>query len=236
MQHANSHNIRALILDFGGVLVTMPHDSPSARRLAAKLGVEPGQLMAELLGSDDWDRALLGEITAEEYDRRLHQRFGLVYDDRQPSIIFRWFADETLSHELLELAASLRRPPDFQVAVLSNASTDLEQQILSEKLGILHRFDLVINSAREGVKKPDPAIYHLALERLGVAPHEAVFVDDMPANVAAAAALGIHAIQFQNQHQAVAAIREILGHDAHRQACLMSATPALASLVQVSTG
>jgi putative hydrolase of the HAD superfamily len=169
--------------------------------------------MAELLGSDDWNRALVGQISAEEFDRQLHQRFGLPYDDRQPSLIFRWFADEALSHDLLELAASLRRPPDFQVAVLSNASTDLEQQILDEKLGILHRFDLVVNSAREGVKKPDPAIYHLALKRLGVAPHQAIFVDDMPANVAAAAALGIHAIHFQDQHQAVAAICEILSYD-----------------------
>jgi putative hydrolase of the HAD superfamily len=214
MQQVNKRDIKALILDFGGVLVTMPHDSPSARRLAVQLGVDPDQLMAELLGSSEWDRALVGEISAKEFDRRLHQRFGLPYDDRQPSLIFRWFADETLSDELLGLADSLRRLPGFKVAVLSNASTDLEQQILDEKLGILHRFDLVINSAREGVKKPDPAIYHLALQRLGVAPHEAIFVDDMPANVEAAAALGIHAIQFQDQRQAVAAIRGLLGHDA----------------------
>ncbi|HSN75064.1 MAG TPA: HAD family phosphatase [Anaerolineae bacterium] len=213
MQQVNKRDIKALILDFGGVLVTMPHDSPSARRLAAQLGVDPDQLMAELLGSSEWDRALVGEISAEEFDRQMHQRFGLPYDDRQPSLIFRWFADETLSDELLGLADSLRRLPDFQVAVLSNASTDLEQQILDEKLDILHRFDLVINSAREGVKKPDPAIYHLTLERLGVAPNEAIFVDDMPANVAAAAALGIHAIHFQDQRQAAAAIRGILGHE-----------------------
>jgi putative hydrolase of the HAD superfamily len=212
MQHENNQPIKALILDFGGVLVTMPHNSPSARRLASQLGLAPDRLMLEILGNGDWDRALVGEISAEEYDRRLHQRFSLPYDDRQPSLILRWFADETLSHDLLDLAASLRRLPDFQVAVLSNASTDLEQQILGEKLGILHQFDLVINSAREGVKKPDPAIYHLTLERLGVAPHEAIFVDDMPANVEAAAALGIHAIHFQDQRQAVAAIRRILGH------------------------
>jgi putative hydrolase of the HAD superfamily len=84
-------------------------------------------------------------------------------------------------------------------------------QILDEKLGILHRFDLVVNSARVGVKKPDPAIYHLTLERLAVAPQQAIFVDDMPENVAAAAALGIHAIHFEDQYQAVAAIRELLG-------------------------
>jgi putative hydrolase of the HAD superfamily len=211
MLSAHNNGIRALILDFGGVLVTMPHDSPSACRLAAQLGVAPDQLMPEILGSDAWNRALVGEIDAEECDRRLHGRFGLPWEAGQPSLIYRWFADETLSHELLDLAASLRRPPDFQVAVLSNAATDLEQHILHDKLGILHRFDLVVNSARVGVRKPDPAIYHLTLDRLGIAPHEAIFVDDMPANVAAAAGLGIHAIQFHDQGQAVAAIRSALG-------------------------
>ncbi len=211
MQTRQNTTIKALILDFGGVLVTMPHDSPSARRLAAQLGLPFDQLMTELLGSGEWGQALVGEISAEEFDRRMHDRFGLAWDRDQPSLIFRWFADETLSHELLSLAESLRQPPRFQVAVLSNASTDLEQQILHEKLGILHRFDLVVNSARVGVKKPDPAIYRLTLDRLGVAPHEAIFVDDMPANVAGAAALGMHAVQFQDQHQAVAAIRRLLG-------------------------
>lgn len=206
-----NHDIRALILDFGGVLVTMPQDSPSARRLAAELGVAASQLTAELLGSDEWQRALVGEISAEEFDRQTHRRFGLPYNAHQPSLIFRWFADETLSQELLDLAASLRRPPEFQIAMLSNAATDLEQQILRQKLGIFDRFDLVINSARVGVKKPDPAIYHLALERLGVAPQQAIFVDDMPDNVTAAAALGIHAIHFHDQRQAVQAIRARLG-------------------------
>ncbi len=207
---SHNHAIRALILDFGGVLVTMPHDSASARRLAAEMGITPDRLSPEILDSNDWDQALVGEIDAAELDRRLHARFSLPWQAGQPSLIARWFTDELLSHELLDLAASLRRPSHFQVAVLSNAATDLEQHILHDKLGILDRFDLVINSARVGVRKPDPAIYHLTLERLGVAPQQAIFVDDMPVNVAAAAALGIHAIHFQNQGQAVAAIRSIL--------------------------
>lgn len=210
MTNSPHRTIRALILDFGGVLVTMPGDSPSARRLAAEMGLTHDRLIPEILDSEEWQQALVGKIDAEELDRRLHARFGLSWKTGQPSIIARWFADEQLSHELLELADSLRRPPDFQVAVLSNAATDLEQQILHEKLDILHRFDLVINSARVGLRKPDPAIYRLTLERLGVAPHQAIFVDDMPVNIAAAAELGLHAIHFQSQRQAVDAIRSAL--------------------------
>ena len=56
-------------------------------------------------------------------------------------------------------------------------------------------FDCVVDSSHEGVRKPDPAIYRIALERLGVAePSRAVFLDDFEANVIAARALGIHGI------------------------------------------
>lgn len=202
--------IRALILDFGGVIVTMPPDAPSVQRLAAELNVSPDRVMAELLEHVDWQRALSGEITAEEFDRLVHDRFGVTHDPDRPFAVSRLFADETLSLELLALADALRGSGQVQVAVLSNASTDLEDRILRDQYGILHRFDLVINSSRVGLTKPNPAIYELVLSQLGVAPHQAIFVDDMPANVRAAAALGIHAIQFHDEQQALAAIRSIL--------------------------
>jgi HAD superfamily hydrolase (TIGR01509 family) len=62
--------------------------------------------------------------------------------------------------------------------------------------GILSLFDVVVCSGEEGVAKPDPTIYRLALDRLGVEPGEAVFVDDSRGHVAAARELGIHAIHF----------------------------------------
>lgn len=202
--------IKTLILDFGGVLVTMPPDAGSARCVAGELGLPWPEVMSALLGSADWEAALVGEITAEEFDRRVHDRYGLPYDVRRPSVLYRLFEDEVLSHRLLGLADDLRCRHGFQVAVLSNATTDLETALLRDKFGILQRFDHVINSARVGVKKPDPAIYRLALDRLGVAAPEAIFVDDMPGNVAAAAALGIHAIHFTGEAQAVEAIRQRL--------------------------
>ena len=58
------------------------------------------------------------------------------------------------------------------------------------------RFRDVVVSGDEKLVKPDPAIYRLALERFGLAPHEAVFIDDSPANVAGAADVGIHAVHF----------------------------------------
>jgi putative hydrolase of the HAD superfamily len=203
--------IKALILDFGGVIVTMPPDAPSARAVAAELGLPVERLMDDLFGHEDWRQALVGVISEEEFTRRVHVRFGLPYSPDHPSTISRIFRDERLSIELLALADSLRG--SLRIAMLSNASTALEEQLLRGKFNILDRFDLVINSARVGVCKPDPAIYQLTLERLGVAPEEAIFVDDLAVNVEAAAALGIHAIRFQNEAQAVTAIRQRLALD-----------------------
>jgi epoxide hydrolase-like predicted phosphatase len=201
--------IQSLILDFGGTIVTMPPDAPSACRLAAEFGIPCERVMPELLEHPDWKLALCGAIDAAEFDRRVHVRFGVAYDPTRPRALHRLFADETLSTDLLALADGLRRS-GTSVAVLSNADDDLEERILRDKFGILDRFDLVVNSSRERLVKPDPAIYALTLQRLGVTAEQAIFVDDIPANVQAAARLGIHAIHFQDEEQAVEAIQRCL--------------------------
>lgn len=78
---------------------------------------------------------------------------------------------------------------DGRVGLLSNAFPSLLDALAH--LGIVGRFDPLVISAFEGVEKPDPAIYHAALRAAAVAPGEAVFVDDLPENVAIADALGM---------------------------------------------
>jgi epoxide hydrolase-like predicted phosphatase len=69
-------------------------------------------------------------------------------------------------------------------------------------------FDVVVDSCEEGVRKPDPRIFELTLRRLGAVPPErAIFLDDAPGNVAAAAKLGMHAIRVSADH--VAALAEL---------------------------
>ena len=200
--------IRALILDFGGTIVTMDGNAESARAVAAELGVPLGDGMAEVLDHPDWTDAMLGKYTIEEFDQRLYQRLGKPYDPAQHPLIYRMFANEILNTDLLAVADEVRARQG-KAAILSNATFDLEERLLIGKFGILDRFDVVVNSARLGIVKPDPAIYHHTLDLLEVEPHEAIFVDDLPVNVAAAAALGIHAIQFRDEAQAIADIHSI---------------------------
>ena len=71
-------------------------------------------------------------------------------------------------------------------------------------------FDALVLSAEVGIMKPDPRIYHIALDKLEVKPNEAVFVDDMPANVEAARTLGMQGILFQSQEQTLDKLKELL--------------------------
>ena len=92
---------------------------------------------------------------------------------------------------------------------MSNAWDDL-RDVLEKGWKIAAAFDAIVISAEVGVAKPDAKIYHIILDRLGVAPAEAVFVDDFSENVAGARAVGMRAIRFQNSRQVRADLDQIL--------------------------
>jgi 2-haloacid dehalogenase len=80
---------------------------------------------------------------------------------------------------------------------------------MAERLGVADCFDVFATSAEVGVMKPDAHIYNVVLERLGIAPAEAIFVDDFIQNVEAARRLGMQAVHFVDP---VAARRELEAH------------------------
>jgi putative hydrolase of the HAD superfamily len=92
--------------------------------------------------------------------------------------------------ELLGFIRSLK--PNYRTGIVSDAWLDARQnvkQYINNEL-----FDVIVFSAEEGVKKPDPEIYRRALARLGVDPQEAIFVDDRLTNIAGAQQIGMQAI------------------------------------------
>lgn len=96
----------------------------------------------------------------------------------------------------------------YQVLVLSNFSEKVAREN-ADALDFLEYVDGGILSYKDGVIKPDPAIYRLLLDRYGLKPEECVFLDDVPKNVDAAAAFGIATILFQNQEQAMEELRAL---------------------------
>ena len=72
-------------------------------------------------------------------------------------------------------------------------------------------FDCVIESSKEGIRKPDPRFYEIACEIVGVAPAQAVFLDDLGVNLKPARAMGMHTIKVTDPHRALAELEALLG-------------------------
>ena len=96
-----------------------------------------------------------------------------------------------------------------QASEHESAPGDSEHAALLEKAMSL--FDVVVESSVEGVRKPNPAIYRIACERLGVEPARAVFLDDLGINLKPARAMGMRTIKVLNEDQALAELSEITG-------------------------
>jgi len=105
-----------------------------------------------------------------------------------------------------QLLRDIKLSHDLMIGLLSNAD-DAPRQYLADH-GLVHLFDDIVLSSEVGVKKPQPDIYTLALARLGIRAHEAIFVDDNPHNTAAAEALGIRSVVFTD----TASLMRQLGH------------------------
>jgi putative hydrolase of the HAD superfamily len=104
-----------------------------------------------------------------------------------------FWAGDVLDKELVEFIRRLR--PFYQTALISNAFADL-REVLTHEFVIADAFEVIVISAEEGVMKPDPLLYQIALERLNCRPQEAIFIDDFAHNIEGAHAVGLHGIHF----------------------------------------
>ena len=197
-------NIEAIIFDFGGVMVPF-NELDSFQEQEARLGLRPGSLAEMLWRSADWRLAEVGAITDEEYWRRIGAQLGLHTTEAIRDFQQDLFRDARTDLQMANLVRRLRGR--YRIGLLSNAS-DILPRLLRERYGLDGLFDVEVVSALVGLAKPDPAIYQLALERLGTAPEATVFVDDYEPNVAAAAELGIQGIHFVGYEALIPALQK----------------------------
>ena len=198
----------AVIFDLGGVLVRTQEHKPR-QRLASRLGMSNSALNDLIFESDSAQMATRGLITTKDHWESIRASLGLSGDEFYLVKKDFWSGD-VLDLFLVDYIRSLR--PQYKTALLSNAWDNL-RQVLQDHLRIQDAFDEIVISAEVGVAKPDSRIYQITLERLGVDPPEAIFVDDFLENVEAARQLGIHAIHFQNPTQGMAEIDTALGRE-----------------------
>ena len=204
MSERKSQQIKALIFDVGGVLMRTDDPAPRAR-LEQRLGLTPGQAELLVFNGPEGQAAQRGEISSAALWRSIGAQLQM---DEEAVAQFRqeFFAGDFLNLPLLRLIRRLRSR--YQTAILSNFMEDL-RRMLREEYPMTDAFDCVVISAEEGVTKPDPAVYWRVLARLGRQPQEAVFIDDFRHNIAAARAVGLHAIHYTPQTDVAAELAKL---------------------------
>jgi epoxide hydrolase-like predicted phosphatase len=198
--------IRALYFDFGGVLVRTEDPAPRAR-LAEALGLSSREIERLVFESASAERAMVGEIPEEQHWQAVARTLKLP-ESEIPRLHEEFFIGDRWDSALFDFLHRQRKT--VKTGLISNAWSGLRSVIVNEKLD--DAFDAMIISAEVGVAKPDAGIFRLALEKLGVEPQEAVFVDDVLVNVEAAQAVGMHAIQFTRTEAVLAELKPLLAN------------------------
>jgi putative hydrolase of the HAD superfamily len=200
--------IRAVISDFGGVLTNPLWEAFAAWN--ADVDADPGVLGMALQRAAE-ER---GEHPLYELEKGLltEDEFTAIVQSRLPGEIrlegFRdvYFANLHPNEPMISLMRELRED-GLRMAMLTNNVREWEP-LWRAKLPVDEIFDVVVDSAFVGMRKPERAIYELTLERLGdVDASECVFVDDVDVNCAMATELGMTAVHYQDPESAIAEIR-----------------------------
>ena len=197
--------IRGVIFDIGGVLEANP-DTGWRERWAAAAGLDPAKFDRRL--DPIFSAGSVGTITLGDVERGLTTALSL-----EPAALAR-LMDEmwieyvgTLNHELARYFAELR--PRYRTGILSNSfvgAREREQALY----GFEDMCDVVVYSHEEGSRKPEAGFYRVVCERLGVPAGECVFVDDLETCVAGARAIGMQAIRFVDNEQAIRELERML--------------------------
>jgi glucose-1-phosphatase len=183
--------IDVLLFDLGGVLVEFSGVRDLAVLLQGRLSEsEIIEQMSRYLPSEQFG---LGKLSPEDFGNRFVKDWHLELPAEDFLREYQSWS-KRLFPGAVELLTLLR--PRFRLAALSN-SNELHWERNTTDLGVTGLFEVAISSHQIGLYKPDPQMYLTALDRLGASPDSVMFFEDVPANVTAAAALGIRAFQVE---------------------------------------
>lgn len=207
--------LRAVLWDFGGVILTSPFEAFRRYESAAGLpqdfirtinSTNPHSNAWALLERSDISTSEFDELFAQESSARGHRVPGadvlaLLSGDIRPNMVAALDA---------VIAAG------FKTACLTNnmATTGESSNERSSALAaVMNRFDVIVESSKVGVRKPEPQFYEIACEMLEVTPGECVFLDDLGINLKPAAAMGMRTIKVADPVDAISQLAAITGID-----------------------
>ncbi len=208
----------AVIFDFGGVFIDSPFTA--AVQAAEELGMDPAAMLGAVFGSYDddtdhpWHRLERGECTLEVAREEIIATSGSNGGPRiDPLDVLIRLSGGAVRDEMVVCCRELRSN-GVPTGLLTNNAKEFAE-FWRPMVPLDELFDDIVDSCEVGMRKPDPRIYHLAVERLGVDVGDTVFIDDAPGNVAAASAVGLRAVQIGPERSDVPAaihtLRQLTG-------------------------
>jgi putative hydrolase of the HAD superfamily len=208
--------IEAIVSDFGGVLTTPLLDAfvglQERRGIPLEaFGAALARAAADNGGANPLFELETGRLTEAKF---LEQLGSALRAELNRDVDLARFGETFFEHlhpndELFAFMRTLHER-GYRMAILTNNVREWEP-LWRSMLPIDELFEIVIDSGFEGVRKPDPRIYRVTLDRLGVTPAATLFLDDMEINCDAARELGMQAVWFRSNAQAIEEIEQLLG-------------------------
>ncbi len=207
--------IQAIISDFGGVLTSPLLDSFLAFQNSSGISLEAlGRAMASVT-RDHGANPLFELETGRMTERRFLDSLSAQLTADLGRLVElhgfgeRYFDGLEPNQQLIDYMRQLRQR-GYRMAICTNNVREWEP-LWRAKLPVDEIFDVVVDSAFVGTRKPERQIYEITLERLAVPAEGALLIDDIELNCTAAAELGIHTVWFRSTEQAVEEIEAVLG-------------------------
>lgn len=190
--------VEAVFFDFGGVFISSPF--AAAADAAVARGIPEAELLELIFGPYDldgdhpWHRLERGEVSFADASASIGALAATSgHEGVDPMEVLMALATERSVRDfMVDLVRDLRGR-GLATGIITNNIAEFGEAWRA-MIPVDELFDDIVDSSAVGVRKPDPAIYRLACERLGVAPEAALFIDDHEGNVAGARAVGMGAV------------------------------------------
>jgi putative hydrolase of the HAD superfamily len=208
--------IKAVIWDFGGVFTTSPFERFKAFEAEAGLPQDFIRTVNSTNPNDNaWAKFERSDVDIDEFDRLFLDETSRLGHPVQGKSVVALLAGEIRPRMVKALDQIRDR---FVCACITNnvragssPGMSTSHENASAVNDVMARFSCIIESSKAGLRKPDPRIYELACERIGVAPDESVYLDDLGINLKPARALGMHTIKVIDPDVALDELGVLLG-------------------------
>jgi len=201
--------VRAVLWDFGGVILSSPFEAFASYE--RQEGLPEGflrQLNATNPDSNAWARLERSDVDLAGFAELYEAEAAAAGHRIDAGAVLALLSGE-LRPAMVQALRRIRGEGLVQACLTNNvAGMEAARPELAEVMDI---FDAVLESSKLGVRKPDPRFYDLALEAVDVTPTEAVFLDDLGINLKPARVLGITTIKVVDPDDALAELEEVLG-------------------------